>query len=142
MKFCCVTWETLVIELREAKLLELEKLKEKGIPASMLAPVVKVLDTMDDYCPVCGHSFNEEETVVKVTTPIRQVVAKPVQTQRKVTCPSCKGKKVLGKDKNNIDINCMTCWGKGYVTKANFVSDIKSQSEENSETRVQEKEEE
>ena len=53
-KFCCVTWETLHQELAHNKRVEIDALiEEKGLPASMFAPILKVLDRMGNHCPVC-----------------------------------------------------------------------------------------
>ena len=138
-KFCCVTWESLAVELQGQKTEELDLLiADKGLPRSVFAPVMKVLGAMTNFCPVCGSALTQEaqDSLKIIATPIVQRTPEP-QTQRR-TCPKCNGKRNFGKDSNGVVINCMNCHGLGFVDQRHRVQDAKSEEEQKAEARIEE----
>jgi hypothetical protein len=116
-KFCCVTWETLNQELREAKEVELSEMQ--GVPKSVFAPVYRVLEKMYRFCPVCGTGLTED--AVKAPSP--KILSGGSRTGKfeaevpkklRPKCAYCKGAGKIGEDKNGIDIKCARCLGQGY----------------------------
>ncbi len=130
-KYCCVTWGELAPELIAAKEAEINELiSAKGLPRSVFASVFKVLNQMQNYCPVCGSGLSSE--VIES----QQVIAKPIVKQTvkpnksivaKTKCVRCNGRGVLGHEgKDNyigssIAIKCMNCFGEGYVSEKHTV---------------------
>lgn len=140
-KYCCCTWETLGTELADAKLLEIEAMiSDKGLPRSVFAPVIKVLEKLQNYCPVCGSNLSgvdiPPQTLIPVATPIVQKNKEPIT--KRIKCPKCNGKKSFGKDDQGIVIRCMHCHGMGFVDQRHTVSESKSQEELEAEKRIEE----
>lgn len=139
-KYCCCTWETLGTELADAKLLEIENLiTDKGLPRSVFASVIKVLEKLQSYCPVCGSCLTEPVASTNsqiVATPIVSKAKEPVT--KRVKCPRCNGKKTFGKDDQGVTIRCMNCHGMGFVDQRHVVSETKSQEEIDAENRIAE----
>jgi len=98
MRACCETWKDLSIELAEAKASEIvELVTEKQLPKSIFSSVIKVLEGMFAYCPVCGSGLTEE-TKRGVCPPQRDDTPTPTPTtplpaRKEYVCPKCKGRK-------------------------------------------------
>lgn len=107
MNFCCVTWEGLAPELREAK----EKELKKVVPQSLVYPILKLLKSIDQYCPACGSGLFSQ--TVTAGTPSRSKSAEPQATTKQtvVKCPACKGTGLT--DKDDPDLKCSVCLGQG-----------------------------
>jgi RNA polymerase subunit RPABC4/transcription elongation factor Spt4 len=142
-KYCCCTWETLGVELADAKLAEIEALiADKGLPKSVFASVFKVLDKLQNYCPVCGSNLSGcveapiVPSLLPVATPI--VHKAPEPTTRRAKCPKCNGRKSFGKDDQGIVIRCMHCHGMGFVDQRHVIREAKSQEEIDAENRIEE----
>lgn len=132
-KHCCVTWQELGPELVQHKTNEVEHLiKDKELPRSLFASVIRVLNDMANYCPSCGACLNTElQPKAKVhQAALREVEAqvddKPTYSTVKKRCAACGGKKILGRDKNQVDIKCMKCHGEGYFESKHIAQDPKA----------------
>lgn len=147
-RYCCNVWRELNSELRNSKEDELQKLSDKGIPASVFSPIRGVLKQMDKYCPACGNHLplnpveevrelvratdeskkkyttkvvkkkKKQPKIVKPTEP--EPKAKVVHTKRK--CLKCGSKGIF--KMGGEDILCMNCHGRGYLDGATEVHDV------------------
>ena len=127
-RHCCITWIELGPELVQIKTDEVESLiKEKSLPRSLFASVIRVLNAMANYCPVCGDCLNPELTPkakAQHQAALREVAQQVDNTQVSVLdqiCRACNGKKMLGIDKNKVPIQCMNCHGEG-IKRAKHVA--------------------
>jgi len=120
-KYCCVTWRELSEELKETKENEIYlTISDKGIPKSVFASVLKVLNSMALYCPVCGSGLTEEtKKTERVNIPPRKAVAPsaPAPTQVYTTCTQCMGRPSA--------VKCNTCLGTGKIKQARQIDPAK-----------------
>lgn len=128
-KFCCVTYQELAPELIQSKSNEIDSLvKEKGLPRSVFASVIKLLNTMTNYCPSCGECLSSELKQLKTITPSVKINTE-VENERTVVpnkvgiCRPCGGRGTMGVDSNNIKINCMSCHGSGKFESKHIAVD-------------------
>lgn len=129
-KFCCVTWNYLTKELSCMKMKEINELiEDKKIPLSVFASVVKVLESMHRYCPVCGAGLVGDTITKKAACPPQTeglAPASPV-TAKSFPCKQCKG---TGQISNCV---CGSCLGEGKIvvrpninqSKLNAIEDLK-----------------
>lgn len=143
-KFCCVTYMELYPELAQIKSDEIDGLvKEKGIPRSVFAGVIKLVNGLGNYCPYCGTCLNPELTYVatKPANIVQQVM--PVADNKpivpvKVRCNACAGRGILGRDKNQVDIRCMKCHGEGTFQSKHIAEDPRAKFAQNKVDQVRE----
>lgn len=125
--YCCVTWSELAPELIQAKSDEVESLiKDKGLPRSVFASVIRVLNSMDNYCPSCGSGLKAASRAIN-SAPVL-IPAPPVEEPKptQVRCRGCAGKGILGVDENSIQIKCASCHGDGYIGAKHMLVDKKT----------------
>lgn len=116
--FCCVTWKSLSKELAAFKHGEIaDFVNKKGLPASMFAPVVEVLDTMQNVCPCCGSKLNAAAQIP--TGPTIEYVIAPAPPKVLVTgkCRVCFGYGTLTRKPRELEdeVNCTNCHGTGMI---------------------------
>ena len=126
IKACCIDWRELNIELKEKIELEIDIIvKEKGLPRSIFATRLNLLNNWHECCPACGGGINQ--TVVEPPREITPVtpapqVAVPVEktkTNPDIPCPSCtNGNK--GQDAKGIEMKCPICHGKGFFPGSQY----------------------
>lgn len=129
-KWCCQLWPVLGNEMAASQIATLKALMEKtGLPESVFALQLRYLDGIVNACAYCGailnpaltpkqaqqHKLNIDQAQKDISEPV-----KPVQKSR---CAACGGRGVLGKDKNNVVINCMRCHGAGWFESKNVAVD-------------------
>lgn len=145
-KFCCVTYNELYPELAQIKSDEIDGLvKDKSIPRSVFASVIKLVNGLGNYCPYCGECLNEELKKkipnVKHQQALREVeetlVDRPVLTEKR-RCNACAGKGILGRDKNQVDIRCMRCHGQGTFEAKHIAEDPRAKHAQNKVDQVRE----
>lgn len=116
-KACCTTWIELAPELKEAKINELEAIRnESNLPKSMFALLYKTLDGMCLHCPCCGASLSTDAPLT-LRTEKPAVDAVPQKKLVKYKCGKCDGRGRISKVGDPDVINCMACLGEGIITK-------------------------
>lgn len=135
-KYCCCTWTELSLELITAKETEINDLiSTKGLPRSIFASVLKVLDQMQNYCPVCGGQLRQVAMPDSIKQPVKTKNTNPIAKIQKQRCNRCSGKGVLGHEgKDNylgssIPIKCMNCHGEGWVDSRHIVEENQDEVE-------------
>lgn len=124
MQWCCQTWVDLGQELSDEKRKSLQKLIAKGIPRSTFSPISRILESISNFCPMCGCKIGGS-TVTEVVNQVSVTdsSAKPKNAPSKETvsaspptikCPPCRGKGTV-----SDGVNCMTCLGTGVLDKGN-----------------------
>lgn len=129
-KVCCCTWTELGPELVQTKTNEVESLiKTKELPRSIFAAVIRVLNTMANYCPSCGACLNPElkpqakQHQAALREVENQVTEQPSLAPVRKRCAACAGKGILGRDQNKVDIRCMKCHGAGTFESKHIAED-------------------
>lgn len=119
--FCCVTWRALSKELAAIKHKEIEQFVDKGMPASLFAPTIDVLETMGTVCPSCGtRLIGAPSAQVPALNGVDSVVPiKPVSRK----CPACNGNGTMdGKPMTSEDdVKCIICHGSGKIDNKTIV---------------------
>ena len=136
MNICCELWQNVVKDFQNQLLADLEK---ANVPSFVLKPQERAIKAWPSFCPSCSSQLIPDATpAVPKPTP---VVKKKLVEFKKVPCANCKGQgKIAG---GGLDgVNCMKCWGRGYITKENNVRDGEDVNIAQLEEKVKEKEEE
>jgi hypothetical protein len=122
--FCCVTWKSLSRELAKHKHEEIaDFVNTNGLPASMFAPMIEVLDTMHLNCPCCKSTI--DGPAGKPAAQIKQ--AEQVEVEAAIVkpnkplygkCPVCYGYGTSTRKPREIEdeVNCMNCHGTGKIS--------------------------
>lgn len=125
-RYCCVTYRELAPELIQVKTNEIEGLiKEKGLPRSVFASVIRVLNNMTQYCPVCGSGIDAPQVFKDFSAGDKRTDAPRTETVKTVDsapCRQCGGRGILGKDSNGIVIKCIRCHGSGKMDNSNRIT--------------------
>lgn len=113
--FCCIVWKSLHKELAKLKHDQLQKFIDQGVPESTFAPVIEVLDSMGDNCPVCRTSASGQPVTPAVIVPSAPAAPPPAPLKRR--CKACNGAGTSdGKPRTSEDdTNCMNCHGTGEI---------------------------
>ena len=114
MNWCCQTWLDLGPELSELKVKSLDKLLKRGIPRSTFSPVFRIIEGMTNFCPLCGTKINTNATAPvaeKVKEEVKPFISKVPST---IKCPPCRGTGMVGDG-----LTCMTCLGEKVLGKDN-----------------------